>query len=334
MSDNNILVSILIPVYNAEKYIERCARSLFSQTYKNLEFVFVDDCSPDNSIGILETIINQFPDHAQNVKVLRNGKNKGVAASRNYALNNAVGEFVLFVDADDWIEPHTVELLLNKQKAKDADIVSTNFIVHFEGFETLFIKKRCDSKQEFVIQMMQRTWDHCLAGRIVKRTLYFDNNILCNEGQNTAEDRYIMTLLAYFAQNFDNIEEVCYHYERRNTHSITSTKDKNEFLRNNNQELNNLYALESFFKGREGVYYDECLKQINDQLLVNLNHALAFSSKGEFHRIVNIIEHRKAKKDIFPYSVFGFFRRNYFIQKGFWLLRTAKGYIIKKFNRL
>ena len=96
------LVSILVPVFNVEGYIERCARSLFEQTYSNLEFVFVDDCSPDDSMKILGRIVEDYPIRKDAVRIIRHDHNRGLAASRNTALDNASGFFVCTVDSDDW----------------------------------------------------------------------------------------------------------------------------------------------------------------------------------------------------------------------------------------
>ena len=98
------LVSILVPVYKVEDYIERCARSLFEQTYSNLEFIFVDDCSPDDSVEILGRIMDDYPARKEAVRIIRHNHNRGSAASRNTALDNGSGEFVFAVDSDDWLE--------------------------------------------------------------------------------------------------------------------------------------------------------------------------------------------------------------------------------------
>ena len=87
------LVSILVPIYNVEPYIERCARSLFEQTYDNLEFVFVDDCTPDKSIQILETVITDYPNRAKQTRIIQHDHNRGLSATRNTLIYNSTGEF-------------------------------------------------------------------------------------------------------------------------------------------------------------------------------------------------------------------------------------------------
>ena len=80
----NYIVSILVPVFNVEPYVERCCRSLFEQTYENLEFVFVDDCSTDNSIKIIEQVSSEYPSRSGQIQIVRHQKNRGLAASRNF----------------------------------------------------------------------------------------------------------------------------------------------------------------------------------------------------------------------------------------------------------
>ena len=89
MSIENPKVSILVPIYNVEKYIERCAVSLFEQTYENIEYVFVNDCTPDQSIKVLKHVLGRYPQRSSKTKVINHDRNRGVAASRNTALDKA-----------------------------------------------------------------------------------------------------------------------------------------------------------------------------------------------------------------------------------------------------
>ena len=107
--------------------MERCARSLFEQTYANLEYIFVDDCSPDNSIAILEKVMEDYPERKEQVRILRHEKNRGLAAARNTAIDAASGAFITHVDSDDYLDRDAVRLLVEKQMETGADIVSGNY---------------------------------------------------------------------------------------------------------------------------------------------------------------------------------------------------------------
>ena len=90
-----IKVSVCVPVYGVEKYIERCARSLFEQTMKEgIEFIFVDDCTPDRSMEILERVREEYPERTRQVKIVRHPENQGLTGARNTALKEAEGEFL------------------------------------------------------------------------------------------------------------------------------------------------------------------------------------------------------------------------------------------------
>ena len=107
-------VSILVPIYGVEQYIDRCARSLFEQTYPNLEYVFVNDCTKDRSVEVLRKVLEAYPEKGNAVKIVDHERNRGLAAARNTALAHATGEFVCLVDSDDWLELNALELLVNK----------------------------------------------------------------------------------------------------------------------------------------------------------------------------------------------------------------------------
>ena len=114
MQNTQPVVSILVPIYGVEKYIARCVESLFGQTYDNIDYVFVDDCTPDNSITVLKNVLSNYPNRKDSVRIIRHKKNQGLAVTRNTAVAVAKGEFLMHVDSDDWIELNTVELCVKK----------------------------------------------------------------------------------------------------------------------------------------------------------------------------------------------------------------------------
>ena len=97
-------VSVIIPVYNVEKYIEKCARSLFEQTLDDIEYIFIDDCSPDNSMLVLSKVLKSYPKREAQVRIIRNPENKGVAYSRTIGMKAATGEYMIHCDPDDWVD--------------------------------------------------------------------------------------------------------------------------------------------------------------------------------------------------------------------------------------
>ena len=107
-------VSVIVPIYNVEKYFERCICSLFQQTLVDVEFIFIDDASCDDSINILYKYIKSFP--SKRVTIVKHKSNQGLAAARNSGLNVAIGEYIFNCDSDDWLENNALEELYNIAK--------------------------------------------------------------------------------------------------------------------------------------------------------------------------------------------------------------------------
>ena len=116
-------VSILVPVYGVEKYIGQCAETLFGQTYDDIEYVFVDDCTPDNSIQVLRQVLSAYPQRTKQVSIIRHDHNRGLGAARKTAFEASSGEFVMNVDSDDYLAPDAVEKLVARQQQTGADLV-------------------------------------------------------------------------------------------------------------------------------------------------------------------------------------------------------------------
>ena len=120
-------VSILVPVYGVEKYIERCARSIFEQTYHNLDIVFVDDCTPDKSIEILKRVLDDYPERKEQTRIIRHAHNRGLSAARNTGMDAAKGDYIYFVDSDDYITSDCIETLVASMHTGHWDMVTADY---------------------------------------------------------------------------------------------------------------------------------------------------------------------------------------------------------------
>ena len=130
---NKGLISVIVPVYNVRKYIEKCIYSIINQTYKNLEIIIIDDGSTDGS----ETLCDKFKDKDQRVIVLHQ-KNSGQSRARNKGLEIASGEYIGFVDADDWIDNDFFEKLIEKSEKEDLDMCVCNRKIFSEQGKMLY----------------------------------------------------------------------------------------------------------------------------------------------------------------------------------------------------
>lgn len=117
-------VSVIVPVYNTEKYLRRCLDSLVNQTIDNIEIIVINDCSPDNSKEILKEYEKKYKDK---IKVFHNKTNKGIGYNRNYGIEKANGEYIGFVDSDDWVNETMYDKLYKKAKKDNLDLVLCNF---------------------------------------------------------------------------------------------------------------------------------------------------------------------------------------------------------------
>ena len=107
--DKTMKVSVIIPIYKVEAFIERCAATLMEQTLPEVEYIFVDDATSDNSIDVLEEVIARYPQRKGQVRIVHNAENKGLPAARNTGLALATGEYIFHCDSDDYVEPSMLE---------------------------------------------------------------------------------------------------------------------------------------------------------------------------------------------------------------------------------
>ena len=214
-------VSILIPVYGVEQYIAECARSLFSQTYRDLEFIFVDDCSPDNSISVLKKVLEDYPDRANQVHIIRHESNKGVGTARQTAFTHATGECIMHADSDDLLPADAVELLVGGMQKGAYDIVSGAYAEYRN--QTIGAIKLTPTlpSQYYVRQLLcQNLVKHNLWGRLYRRAFLQENNISFVPGIDYCEDYTVITR-AFFSARYTTIDDLVYYYRTDNITSYT-----------------------------------------------------------------------------------------------------------------
>ncbi len=247
-------VSICIPIYNVEQYIERCLRSVFEQTYSNIEYVVVNDCTKDRSMIALSKVIKEYPDRISFVKIISHERNRGLAAARNTAIANCTGDFVMHVDSDDYLEKNAVELLVNKQKATNADIVSGCALKETTEGQQLIREPDYKDKEEMLMKVLSCNYDHYIWRRFIRLSLYKDYQISCEEGVNFGEDLQVLPKLVYYAKKVVKIDDVIYYYNCLNEDSYMSQK-KQFFKRiNADQDIRSIEIIDDFLKNKDAKY--------------------------------------------------------------------------------
>lgn len=221
-----IKISIIIAVYNCEKYIEACVRSLFEQTLNDIEYVFVNDATPDNSITVLEKVIEDYPTRKPFFKIINLKKNGGVSNARKIGIENATGEYVIHADSDDWIDKDMYERLYRKAKETDADIVGCNFRHEYTEIQYVFHQQYADSKEENISRLINGRIFPSLCTSLTRRSLIKDNNITFPIGLNMGEDLFFNLQLYLHAKKIVSIDWAPYHYRHTEDSSCVQRTKK------------------------------------------------------------------------------------------------------------
>lgn len=217
-------VSILIPIYKAQKYIEECLCSVFRQTYSNIELILADDASPDESINIAKEVTHRYG-REQSLTIIKNGKNKGIAYTRNILLEHANGDYIYFVDSDDFIEPNTIETLVSTAIRENADIVRCDYFKLSNGISTV-VKRLTKGENTNCLEnsLDSSSSMQSLSFLFIKRELVKENNLHFSKDIDCLEDYIFSIKLYYYADKIYDLSIPFYHYRLDNDESITHIK--------------------------------------------------------------------------------------------------------------
>jgi glycosyltransferase involved in cell wall biosynthesis len=207
-------VSILVPIYNVSNYIERCAHSLFQQTFSDIEYIFVNDCTPDDSIEKLQKVIEQYPVRKPFVKIVNHKKNRGLAATRNTAIDNSTGQYILNVDSDDWIELDMIETMYRKAVEENADIVVCETFVEMENKTTIIPSLISYTNEEHFFDMILKKIPISRWNKLIKRKYYELQDCRVPEGFDVGEDGYVIPRIFLVANKITQINRPLYHYNK------------------------------------------------------------------------------------------------------------------------
>ena len=234
-----IKISVIIPVYNVEKYLRRCLDSVINQTFRDLEIICVNDGSTDGSAEVLEEYKNK-----DKRIVLLNRENAGPGAARNAGLKIAKGKYISFIDSDDWIDLDFFEKLYTAAEKYDADAACAEIIRTYPSGKTL---KKCEIAQEKVLQTCTEKYKkfnipkNCYVwNKIYKKSELDKLQLFFREDLLMCEDVQFTTKFMYFSNKVVTVPGVKYYYWV-NEKSVSRTKtDKNQ--------LDNLTARADFIK--------------------------------------------------------------------------------------
>lgn len=215
-------VSIIVPIYKVESFIARCVRSLLNQTLTDVEYIFVDDASPDGSIGVLRQILADYPERSSHIRILTHAKNKGLPAARNTGLAVAQGEYIFHCDSDDFVEADMLEQLYHKAMETNADIVWCDWWLSFAKNERYMKQPEYLTPMDALKGMLSGVMKFNVWNKLIRRSLYMENRIEFPAGYGMGEDMTIMRLFAR-ASKVTYLPKAFYHYVQLNTGAFSKT---------------------------------------------------------------------------------------------------------------
>ena len=260
----NELVSIIVPIYNAEKYLPRCIDSLINQTYENIEIILINDGSKDSSLAIC----NEYKLKDKRIVVV-NQENSGVGKTRNRGIDLSKGEYIVFVDSDDYANTNLVETLVNEAKKNNADYVlgSISLLKDGSAIGVATLDNNIYNVKEYIENVLIKKTINYVCGapysKLFKSEIIKKNNIRFNNKLTYAEDFLFNVTYLEFATKIVTSSEVLYNYVLFNNNSLTNINyDKSTF--------------ESFLESRIFVHkkYEDILLKIHPDLNKNIVYQL------------------------------------------------------------
>ena len=219
-------ISVIVPVYNTEKYLHRCIDSVLAQTYKDFELLLIDDGSKDSSGAICD----EYAARDSRVKVFHK-ENGGVSSARNAGLAIASGDWIMHLDGDDWIAPDIQERLIRKGEDTGADIVMGDFLFAYSDRDILYSLPDWDNnKTASLNRYITSVWT-CVWGGIHKRSLYEVYQLKSPQGVTYCEDFHLMARLCYHAKKVVNVHQPFYHYRQQEgsvMHNLSKKTERDE----------------------------------------------------------------------------------------------------------
>lgn len=218
-----MLISIVIPVYNSSRFIEKCVRSVFNQTYQDLRIIIVDDCGKDGSIDIIKRVLIEYPDVASKVRFIYHEFNQGCAAARRDGMKEAKGEYILQVDSDDFVDTTIVEKLVAKAQQDDADMVVCNYYYLYPNKRTLAANIRPRNNIEFVSKVFQGYIHAGAWNKMMRLSILQEHEIYPVAGINMGDDMTILVKALFYMNNISYVDDALYFYNCNNDGRLSST---------------------------------------------------------------------------------------------------------------
>ena len=206
-------VSVIVPIYKVEPFIERCARSLFEQTLDDIEYIFVNDCTPDKSMEVLSRVLEDYPGRKEQVRIITMPVNGGQAKVRKVGIEAAIGDYIIHCDSDDWVDRTMYEKMWRKAVEGDYDMVLSGFYrTDGEGKDTP-VKISWSGGSSVCADLLTDRIECFTWNKLVKREMY--GYITAYPKDNMMEDVALILPLAFHCKSFGLVDEALYYYFTR-----------------------------------------------------------------------------------------------------------------------
>lgn len=270
---SNPKISVIIPMYNSEDYIEECVRNLMEQTMDDLELIFIDDASTDSTLRILETSLASYAYTNKKVVILRNDYNLGVAYSRELGMRKAQGEWVIHCDSDDYVEKDIYSKMLKNAEKKDADMVVCSFDIfgnRLKGIKKIQGDGKITAEELLggIFGREKKEYHGSLCNKLIKKDYLKD--ISLPKGLSYCEDSLTLLQMAHKCKNIIVMPDVLYHYRYR----------KGSLVRSSHRVMERqVQTLVSYLKENESTF-DSQTQEALKSLIVSVLHRAAQGNRN------------------------------------------------------
>lgn len=216
---HKIAISVIVPVYNVEKYVGRCIHSIMNQTYtENVECIIVDDCAQDSSMRIIEELVS---DYKGNIcfKLYYHKNNQGITVTRNTGLSVSTGDYIIYIDSDDYCEPDMLEKMYAKAVVENADIVIADYWETYLNKEIYKQQIIPQKKSEYPNALLRGTMVPAVWNKLIRREVFIEKKLNFFEGIDMGEDTVLMHRLFFYVHKVVHLPMAFVHYVRYNSNS-------------------------------------------------------------------------------------------------------------------
>lgn len=211
-------ITVIIPVYNVKRFIQKCAESLLNQTFEDVEFIFVDDASTDGSSDILKSVVERYPN--KNVRIIRHSENQGLPASRKTGFEASSGKYIFNCDGDDWVEPMLLKKMFDAVASMNVDYAYCDFYLSYEHSERYMRCPAFATPDEALRKgYLSGTAKYNVWNKLIKRDLY-NGVVFPVEHRKGGEDMIMLGILSK-AKSIAYVPEALYHYVKINASAIS-----------------------------------------------------------------------------------------------------------------